>query len=47
MVCSIHLGLIQGLLAELGAPVKAERLDPFVEPGLCIAHLSPTTSPES
>ncbi|WP_055482662.1 helix-turn-helix domain-containing protein [Sphaerimonospora mesophila] len=47
VVCSIHLGLIQGLLAELGAPVEAERLDPFVEPGLCIAHLSPTTSPES
>ena len=41
VVCGIHLGLMQGLLAELGAPIDAERLDPFVEPTLCIAHLSP------
>jgi predicted ArsR family transcriptional regulator len=40
VVCAIHLGLMQGLLAELGAPVEAERLEPFVEPNLCIAHLS-------
>lgn len=39
VVCSIHLGLMQGMLAELGAPIEAERLDPFVEPHLCIAHL--------
>jgi predicted ArsR family transcriptional regulator len=40
VVCSIHLGLMQGLLAELDAPVDAERLDPFVEPHLCVAHLA-------
>ncbi len=40
VVCSIHLGLMQGLLAELDAPIDAERLDPFVEPDLCIAHLT-------
>lgn len=40
VVCSVHLGLMQGILAELGAPVDAERLDPFVEPSLCIAHLA-------
>jgi predicted ArsR family transcriptional regulator len=40
VVCAIHLGLMQGLLAELDAPVDAERLEPFVEPTLCIAHLS-------
>jgi predicted ArsR family transcriptional regulator len=40
VVCSIHLGLMQGLLAELHAPVEADRLDPFVEPSLCIAHLT-------
>lgn len=40
VVCSIHLGLMQGLLAELDAPISAERLDPFVEPNLCVAHLS-------
>jgi hypothetical protein len=30
---------MQGLLAELDAPLEAERLDPFVEPSLCVAHL--------
>jgi predicted ArsR family transcriptional regulator len=39
VVCSIHLGLMRGLLTELDAPVAAERLDPFVEPSLCVAHL--------
>lgn len=41
VVCAVHLGLMQGLLAELDAPVDAERLEPFVEPTLCIAHLGP------
>jgi predicted ArsR family transcriptional regulator len=41
VVCSVHLGLMQGLLEELGAPVQAERLDPFVEPSLCVTHLAP------
>lgn len=41
VVCSLHLGLMQGALAELRTPVTAERLDPFVEPSLCIAHLGP------
>lgn len=40
VVCAIHLGLMQGLLAELEAPIKADRLEPFVEPNLCIAQLS-------
>lgn len=40
VVCSIHLGLMQGVLAELDAPIDAERLDPFVEPHLCITHLA-------
>jgi hypothetical protein len=31
---------MQGMLAELDAPIVAERLDPFVEPSLCIAHLA-------
>jgi hypothetical protein len=37
---------MQGLLAELGAPVEAERLEPFVEPNLCIAHLSARAEPD-
>lgn len=47
VICSIHLGLMQGLLAELDTPLQAERLDPFVEPSLCVAHLhaTPTSTP--
>jgi predicted ArsR family transcriptional regulator len=40
VVCSIHLGLMQGLLDELDVPLQAERLDPFVEPNLCVTHLA-------
>jgi predicted ArsR family transcriptional regulator len=39
VVCSVHLGLMRGLLAELDAPIDAQRLDPFVEPSLCVTHL--------
>ena len=39
IVCSVHLGLIRGALAEIGAPVTATRLEPFVKPGLCRARL--------
>lgn len=42
VVCSIHLGLMHGLLAELDTTIDADRLDPFVEPNLCIAHLVAT-----
>ncbi len=41
VVCAIHLGLMRGALAEMGAPVTADRLVPFVEPSLCVAHLAP------
>ncbi|CAM2986791.1 helix-turn-helix domain-containing protein [Saccharomonospora xinjiangensis] len=40
VVCSLHLGLMRGVLSEVGAPVTAERLEPFVEPSLCVAHLA-------
>ncbi|MDQ2813809.1 MAG: helix-turn-helix domain-containing protein [Actinomycetota bacterium] len=39
LVCRIHLGLMQGALAELHTPVTATRLEPFAEPGACLAHL--------
>lgn len=39
LVCSLHLGLMRGALAELGSDVEARDLEPFVEPGLCVAHL--------
>ena len=40
IVCSLHLGLIQGALAQMRAPVTVGRLEPFAEPNLCIAHLT-------
>lgn len=40
VVCSLHLGLMQGALDEVRSPLAAERLEPFVEPSLCVAHLS-------
>jgi len=39
VVCAVHLGLMRGVLAEIEAPIVADRLEPFVEPSLCIAHL--------
>lgn len=40
VVCPIHLGLMQGALETWAAPVAVDRLDAFVEPDLCVAHLS-------
>jgi predicted ArsR family transcriptional regulator len=41
LVCSLHLGLMRGVLSEVRAPLTAQRLEPFVEPSLCLAHLAP------
>lgn len=40
VVCQLHLGLMQGALAQMRAPVTADRLQPFAEPSLCIAYLT-------
>lgn len=40
VVCSVHLGLMRGLLDELDAPLDAASLDPFVQPDLCVAKLA-------
>jgi predicted ArsR family transcriptional regulator len=39
VVCALHLGLMQGALTQMRAPVTADRLEPFAEPSLCLAHL--------
>ena len=39
VVCAVHLGMLKGALSEMGAPLEATRLEPFVEPTLCVAHL--------
>jgi predicted ArsR family transcriptional regulator len=40
VVCSLHLGLMQGALARMRAPVTADRLEPFARPGECVTHLA-------
>jgi hypothetical protein len=36
VVCSVHLGLIRGALAEFPIGVQVDRLEPFAEPGACV-----------
>ena len=45
VVCAVHLGMLKGALAEMGAPLQATRLEPFVKPTLCIAHLRASAAP--
>ena len=40
VVCRLHLGLMQGALEQMRTPVSADRLLPFAEPSVCIAHLT-------
>ncbi|MEU3983783.1 helix-turn-helix domain-containing protein [Streptomyces sp. NPDC026672] len=42
IVCAIHLGLMQGTVETLRAPLTAESLQPFVTPHLCVATLRRT-----
>lgn len=39
IVCNVHLGLMRGALRQLGAPPEPITLEPFVEPGLCLARV--------
>jgi len=47
VVCAVHLGLMQGALEELRAPIQATALEPLVTPDLCIARLRQTTPARS
>jgi predicted ArsR family transcriptional regulator len=40
VVCPIHLGLMRGALAELGAERTATTLEPLILPDLCVAQLA-------
>jgi len=42
VVCTMHLGLMEGVLAELRAPLEAQSLEPLVAPGLCVARFRAT-----
>lgn len=44
VICSVHLGLMQGALTAMRAPITVDRLDSFVEPDLCVAHLAAATA---
>jgi predicted ArsR family transcriptional regulator len=43
VVCSVHLGLVRGVLDTLGGNPAGARLLPFSEPGACRLVMSPTT----
>jgi predicted ArsR family transcriptional regulator len=45
VICTLHHGIIDGALDEAGCGETVERLDPFVQPGLCIAHLAQAVPP--
>lgn len=45
VVCSLHLGLMQGALEAWGSPVVIDQLDAFVEPDLCSARLTRAEAP--
>jgi len=40
VVCALHLGLMQGALTQMRAPVTTDRLRPFAQPSVCIAELT-------
>jgi len=45
VICSLHLGLMQGTMAALNTPITVERLTPYAEPDLCLVHLG--TAPDT
>ncbi len=45
VVCALHLGLLRGSLAAMRAPLHAADLLPFIEPSLCVAHLTTDEGP--
>lgn len=42
VVCNVHLGLVRGTLAQLGATHLVADLQPFAEPGACLLTFKPT-----
>lgn len=38
-VCQVHFGLVKGMLEQVGGPLNAEELHPFVEPHSCTLDL--------
>jgi predicted ArsR family transcriptional regulator len=44
IVCSIHLGLMQGATRQLGDAVEVADLIPFADPSGCVSHLALETA---
>jgi predicted ArsR family transcriptional regulator len=45
VVCSMHLGMLRRTLVDTGGAASATRLNPFVEPELCVATITATSEP--
>ncbi|MEU8224170.1 helix-turn-helix domain-containing protein [Kribbella sp. NPDC048915] len=39
-LCPLHLGLMQGALQTIRAPITAHTLEPFAQPDACVVHLT-------
>jgi predicted ArsR family transcriptional regulator len=39
IICAVHLGLMQGALSKLDAPLETNSLKPFVTPNICSAPI--------
>ncbi len=47
IVCPVHLGLVRGVLSELGGEAEGATLTPFSEPGACRLDLPAAADPPS
>jgi predicted ArsR family transcriptional regulator len=45
VVCSVHRGLVSGMLSVLDPSLAVERLEPFATSRLCVAHLRRESGP--
>lgn len=45
IVCSVHEGLLRGMLEEMGDTMVVDSLEPFVEPSLCVTRISKRPRP--
>jgi predicted ArsR family transcriptional regulator len=39
VVCAVHLGMVRGVLEQLGESTEGTELRPFAEPGVCLLQL--------
>ncbi|WP_435298734.1 helix-turn-helix transcriptional regulator [Timonella sp. A28] len=46
VVCSVHLGIINGALSRQGIDSSQSQLEPFSAPGICTLHFSADNTPQ-